>query len=285
MNKNSIRYLYWVLNGKKIRINGRRVQLIDQLIPFFGLKQDNIIEPELSYFFRSILKPGDSFIDIGANVGVLTVEVSELVGEKGCVIAFEPNPLAFIYLTKMLDLNQSYSNVRAFPLAIGGTKGVLQLSINESASSLMERSSLIQTDEYAETTDVWVNTLDNLIPETVTPHIIKVDVEGAELDVLKGSFNTIQGSKPIVCIEVHALYFDNPKIFVKQIFDFFDQIEYQCFNLIKGTIETMDGFLYDTGVSGFDPVSKNPLSELGYGNLVFAPKINKQVEKYFKGNL
>jgi FkbM family methyltransferase len=151
-----------------------------------------------------ILKPkkNDIVIDIGANTGYYSLRLSSLVGKNGKIIAIEPDPQTFDTLTKNCKLN-NISNVNTHNIAISDSKGeiIFHQSIFHSGTSSM----FANENDKSEMKELIIKTttLDELVKEKYKQIAwIKIDVEGAELEVLKGSSTILSKTKNII-IEVH----------------------------------------------------------------------------------
>ena len=144
-------------------------------------------ESEVS-IFRRYIKPGDYAIDVGANIGDLTLPMAQIVGPEGRVFAIESNPENFNVLCGNLALNQ-IRNVKTINRFIADSSEV------DTGSRVWGR--------YAYTGDVWAPefmALDDLnLPRC---EFIKVDVDGKELEVLRSAKRLIQACQPV-------LYFEN----------------------------------------------------------------------------
>src|SRR5262249_27771794 len=103
------------------RIQGNAKDIIQQYIYYFG-----VWEPHITSWIRSSLRPGDSFIDVGANIGYYSLLASRLVGQYGSVVAIEASPKTFLELQTNLTLNKIY-NVRAVNLAASDCRGKLKI--------------------------------------------------------------------------------------------------------------------------------------------------------------
>jgi FkbM family methyltransferase len=161
-------------------------------------------EPLSTAIFKRFVKEGNCVVDIGANVGYFTLLSALLVGEKGRVLAFEPDEDNMKALIGNVFLNHFW-NVEYCQSALSDYVGrsKLYLSKNESA-----RHSLIKTHEHDGEVMVEVTKLDNMIPDSFPVHFLKSDTEGNELAVLKGAKETIkrnQGIKILVEVNVEAL--------------------------------------------------------------------------------
>jgi len=151
-----------------------------------------------------ILKPkkNDVVIDIGANTGYYALRLSSLVGKDGKVIAIEPDLQTFNTLTKNCELN-NILNVNIHNIAISNSNG--EITFHQSLFHSGTSSMFVNEEDKSEMNEVIVKTatLDDLIKEKYDKIAwIKIDVEGAELEVLKGSSNVLAKTENII-IEVH----------------------------------------------------------------------------------
>jgi FkbM family methyltransferase len=151
---------------------------------------------------RHVLKTGDTFVDVGANVGFYARMASVLVGESGRVFAFEPLSSA-LRLSKMNT--ESLTNVVVDARALSDHNGEADFHVRYQGDT----SSLLPGDAGSRVR-VGVTTLDaRLLSEGVAPtrvDFIKIDVEGAELSVLRGATKTIEKYQPLVYFEFLPLY-------------------------------------------------------------------------------
>jgi FkbM family methyltransferase len=139
--------------------------------------------------FRAAVRPGVTVLDVGANVGAYTLMFAMWTGERGRVFAFEPAPGARAGLEAHVALNRLKDRVTVVGAAVSGTVGQAPFAIHPSggASSL----ALASLDDVSRI-DVPTETIDNFCKtHGLLPAVIKIDVEGAELDVLKGARNTL----------------------------------------------------------------------------------------------
>jgi FkbM family methyltransferase len=183
-------------------------------------------------------------IDVGAHVGRHSIPLSKLAGNAGMVFCFEPIPE--IRLTLASNLKESnVTNAVLFPFAISNKCKIAKFNF---IPNLPEESGLKKRHIYnAKPTKfikltVPVYTLDKLISEHLHVSFIKIDVEGAELDVLEGSLNLIKRCRPVVAFEAGASsflgYHDHPE----KIFDFFNEIAYSVFSIYGDEIKSSKAF-------------------------------------------
>ena len=141
-------------------------------------------EQEISSLLDLILKPGMTFVDIGANVGFHTLHSARAVGLSGAVIAFEPAPKVFQLLQRSVHLNGLGAICRCMNLALSSSEGLPALHV----SAVCGHNSLYHPGDEEEESELQVKTarLDSVLIEAQRIDVVKMDVEGAELDVLEG---------------------------------------------------------------------------------------------------
>jgi FkbM family methyltransferase len=151
-------------------------------------------EPHVTSAFRGLLSPGDVCVDVGAHIGYYTLLASRVVGPTGRVYALEPSSRVFRILSSNLALNASAS-VTALNMAAGETAGSAVLyeapglsPLTSSLSSRMLDSPHGARAEEFVATQVPVVAVDDIVPADVFPRVrvVKVDVEGYEIEVLRG---------------------------------------------------------------------------------------------------
>jgi FkbM family methyltransferase len=149
---------------------------IGRMVRFFG-----DLDPSLSGVIRSIIRPGDTVLDIGANVGVLTLQVASLVGPGGHVFAFEPLTQLSTLLRNSIAENK-FENVTIFECALSDKAGVGRMEV--AATSLgcasLSESGNGEVCELKRLDDIeFGNRMKN-------PRLLKIDVEGHESRVFAG---------------------------------------------------------------------------------------------------
>jgi FkbM family methyltransferase len=150
-------------------------------------------------FLKALIKPGDNVIEVGSNIGSLTIGLAKTVGPNGKVFAFEPQPACYSILHAQIALNQ-LSNIVAYPQAVGHERGRLWLPrVDYNALANFGGVALSQ-DQTAGSTAVDVVSLDERCAE-VPCALLKIDVEGMEEHVIRGATKLIQKSWPIIYTE------------------------------------------------------------------------------------
>jgi len=152
-------------------------------------------------------KQGDNFVDVGAHIGRYSIVAAKRLGNLGRVIAIEAHPETFELLKKNMALNGLH-NVTAINLVASSQKGKVKLYLDGHDSGFTVYTTIMinrtKTEKFLE---VEANTLDNILNENKVQRVnyVKIDVEGAELDVLKGAVNTLSSNKDLtLLIEVHG---------------------------------------------------------------------------------
>jgi FkbM family methyltransferase len=182
-----------------------------------------------------LLRAGGTFVDVGANIGVMTLYAASTLLGKGRVLAFEPLPGTYDILRRNLELNE-FGNVEAVRMALGSTSGIVKIFDNMAANR--GSSSLIAPDADAGGHETPIERLDDYLsarPETGRIACVKIDVEGWELEVLKGATETLSGAVApsciIECSHFHPTQGGSPR----HIFDFFREVNsYRIFRLQAG---------------------------------------------------
>jgi FkbM family methyltransferase len=166
-----------------------------------------IYEPSVIRALQRYLRPGDTCLDVGSHVGYLTILMSHLVGPQGCVAAFEPVPESFHTLHENVALNH-LQNVRAECMALGEREGAMTLFCDSAQELSWTPSVAAYTALGADLKriSVPVRTLDDYLRTShLHPNLVKIDVEGAELSVLRGASQMLREARPVVLIEIHDL--------------------------------------------------------------------------------
>lgn len=172
-------------------------------------------EPWVQEAMAHYLRPGDWAWDIGAFIGYHTLFMWRLGAN---VVALEPDPDNFARLTKNLEANGAYS-VKALRLAAGEMQGRARLRRVNGHPSLTS----VEFSNYGECSVV---TLDSLAVDLPPPRLVKIDVEGAELEALRGAVRVLREARPVWIVEVHES--------VDHVTDYFWHHGYQVRRIGKG---------------------------------------------------
>ena len=161
----------------------------------------NGIEPEQTAAMIDAIRPGSTVFDIGANAGYYTMLASRLTGNTGRVAALEPLPRNLAFLQRHVELNRA-DNVLVLPFACSDQNGTASFEFGENTAmgKISEAAGGGQLSLLVAT-----STLNSLSSATqLRPDVIKIDVEGAELQVLKGGEETLRTCRPVIFLSTHS---------------------------------------------------------------------------------
>jgi FkbM family methyltransferase len=190
--------------------NGRglRVRVCDSIIRVTGKG-----EHQVERAFLDLLSTGDVVYDVGANIGWYSLLAARAVGPSGRVFAFEPSLNNAFYAQSNARTN-GLGNISVVPAALTDEDGWLSFLLSGSLEGRLEKD---DTDAQArrrarrgqpslQREFVAATTLDRWLAQTgeTPPTVVKVDVEGAEVGVLRGMRSTIAASRPTLIVELHG---------------------------------------------------------------------------------
>lgn len=163
-------------------------------------------------WLRDELRPGDTFCDIGANVGLYSVVAGGLVGEAGQVLSFEPHPANALSLMQNIQINGLTERTKVISAALGDSNGFFDFNIREAVAG-SSMSQLGRTVDGNDKAFVPVLreckasfTLDHLVAEGIVraPDVIKIDVDGNELLILLGMAQVLGSDTPPRSVQVEV---------------------------------------------------------------------------------
>jgi FkbM family methyltransferase len=157
-------------------------------------------QEDLEELLSALVAPGDNFVDVGANIGLVSLHAASLIGQSGQLWAFEPNPEVFARLKRHLEMNGLVRS-RAFNKGLGSESGKLTLNLfgrHTGKATLVDRGA-----PAARTVTVEVCRGDEALKDLdpTRPTIFKIDVEGFETPVIRGLEKLLDGNVAVV-IEV-----------------------------------------------------------------------------------
>jgi FkbM family methyltransferase len=183
----------------------------------------NAVEPEQTRALVELLQPGHVFFDVGANVGYYTLLASRRVGDAGKVVAIEPLERNLAYLRRHLAIND-VRNVQIVPEAVADRVGetCFEAGVNPAEGHIVQAGDGAEPARGAKSSEcagpasgtpssintavtVPMTTLDRLVERLeLVPHVVKMDIEGAEYLALLGASRTLGHSKPALLLSVHS---------------------------------------------------------------------------------
>lgn len=157
---------------------------------------------DLEYLFPLVLRRGDQYLDIGANIGMTSLMASSLIGHEGKGFAFEPNPETFERLRRHFELNHT-SNLEPVPFALSDREAEMDLVLPTGNSGLGSLAAVHNGSgrSFKVRTTTGRPYVDRLDPGK--PTVIKIDVEGYEVKVLNGIEGVLDWPEVAIIAEVN----------------------------------------------------------------------------------
>jgi FkbM family methyltransferase len=216
-------------------------------------------EPDVRAALLHFLKAGDTFLDCGANIGYFSVLAGDLVGARGHVFAIEANPVTFGMLERNLSANRSGVAVHCALMAVPGEVSLFVPRQGGDVYSSTRKGGLVKGED-TETITVPGRTLDDVVGSLGINRVdvLKIDIEGGELDVLRSARHVLRNMRPVVVCEYGTNTWPAFGATVEGLFELLDECDYSVgvFDVQRGCVAVIN-----------DEVWKSP-----YANLVLQPK-------------
>jgi FkbM family methyltransferase len=205
--------------GQPMYVDGRDVSLAPHIM------RGAIWEEHMTHLISKVLDPGMTFVDVGANFGWFSLVAAGKVGARGKVIAVEANPETYDLLATNLEINGFGDRATSWQKAAWHERAELDFHVmrkHKGSASLRSevRESARAFHDETETIRVEALCLDDMIGDDTPVHLVKIDAEGAEPNVLRGMRKTIERNKDLcVSIEFAACWYPNggAKAFLEEI--------------------------------------------------------------------
>ncbi|MEA2226623.1 MAG: hypothetical protein QOF04_253 [Solirubrobacteraceae bacterium] len=180
------------------QINGDEIRLPPEVARYYP----PAYEPTTQAFLRRHTKPGTVAIDAGAHIGLFTIQMARDVGPDGRVLSFEPTATTARLLRRTVELNGLGGVVQCRQEAVSGARGFVEFFVDEHDAS--NANSLVRTAGAVGSVRVPTVSIDDLVAGEGRPvSCVKIDVEGAELDVLRGAAATLRADRPALALDIH----------------------------------------------------------------------------------
>ena len=181
------------------------------------------------------IKEGDIVLDIGANIGYYTLIFARLVGDKGKVFAFEPDPENFALLKKNVETN-GYKNIILINKAVSDKEGEIKLYLNKYNKA---NHTIYQTEENRESIPIKTISLDNFFKDYKGKiDFIKMDIEGAEYLAIKGMINLLKKNKNIKLItEYYPHWFKKLNVKSEEYLKLLSKCGFKLYDLNKNFVK------------------------------------------------
>jgi FkbM family methyltransferase len=217
--------------------------------------------PEIEWML-SVLRPGDVAFDIGAHKGAYTFWMKRAVGASGRVVAFEPQEAGAALLRRLYG-----EPVLVEQLGLSNKVGAQRFYVQPQANTVSYEASLFNKYEDAIEQVIETDTLDAYCRRTgIRPTLLKIDVEGHELELIQGGIETLKKEGPYIILEVERRHIGWQRM--QELFDLLPALGYS-------------GFFFDgqqkTALSNFDPDRHQDLQKLNsdqrmyINNFIFQP--------------
>lgn len=190
-------------------------------------------EPETTAIVKKLVKPGDSAIDVGANIGYFSLLFAHCVGNAGRVYSFEPAPAVSIALKNNIKLN-NYKNIEVNNFALSDHSGLTQFYLGPEDNTGL--SSFRKPRQSTGSFDVELKPFDDLSIDDHKITLVKIDVEGAELQVLRGMTKLLQDLRPNLLLEITDSFLRELDDSMSSLFTFLDQFGYECYMIENGIV-------------------------------------------------
>jgi FkbM family methyltransferase len=237
-----------------------------------SLESYGVYDLAVTETIERIATKGDMVMDIGANIGYTTSLLAKKVGATGKVFSYEPVVQIFSYLQKNKELFEEryqYNNININNFALSSEEGI---QLMEQYEDNWGRSRIISSDSSGNTKQekVVTKTLDNEIEKiSGTINLLKIDVEGHEMEVFKGGIHALQNKK------ISNILFEEHES-SSPIFDFLESFGYKIYYLQKGLLKLQlqpKNFKHNSAfeppnyLATIDPKIEQKFSSLGWKSL------------------
>jgi len=184
-----------------------------------------------------LIDPGETAIDVGVNIGYMATIMAKRVGKRGQVWCFEPNPEVYEELSENIKNWQAtlgWNQIYAQKLALSNYSGKAVLSVpkrNREEASLISPKDVMSTqanDDDFKTYTVSLEKLDNVLKTRNKIGLIKIDVEGHELEVLQGAIRLISAQ------QIRDIIFEDHNGYPSSVSQFLEDNGYTIFRIWKG---------------------------------------------------
>lgn len=214
-------------------------------------------EPDVRAFLNDALKPGDTFIDCGSNVGYFSVQAGAIVGSSGTVVAIEANPRTYKLLERNLQANAVGIPVQCAVTTQSGEVELYMPSDGDVFSSLSTGGLL--KGKTNQSFKVAARTLDDVVRDLALERVdvVKIDIEGGELDALHSGAHLLSTFRPLVVTEYSVITWSGFGATAQELIELASEFNYSL-------------NLFDLETRKLVPVT-DEVWEMSYVNLIMVP--------------
>jgi FkbM family methyltransferase len=240
--------------GIQTRISGFDVRLPVRYYKFFipSYELNNI------NFINNYLQKDMTAIDIGAHIGLLSVIISQKIGKNSKCYSFEPTPSTFGLLKQTIKINGKENVVTPFQMAVSDKVGKTKFYITDIEAHNSNSLSVSHRENANEhPVDIDVTTIDAFVKQNNLSQLdfLKIDAEGAEYAVLKGSKESIEKFRPLILLAIHPQFVKNFGDNLSSIWDFLSQYNYKVIYMSEEV--TKDFFICQTEMFDVHLIARN----------------------------
>jgi FkbM family methyltransferase len=211
--------------GLRKKFNGYSVKIPTRFINYFP---SNYEADNFSFLSEHCIK-GGVVLDIGAHIGLFSVIASEIAGNSGKIFAFEPSPSTTSFLKKTIAINKK--EILIFPVQQAMSNETGKLTFFVSDNKVDNSNSLVSYEDGRKLSgiEVDVNTIDNFAAakKLSAVNFIKIDVEGAEYDTLRGGTNVFTTKRPACILAIHPTPIKVKGDKLEDIYDYIQKLNYK----------------------------------------------------------
>jgi FkbM family methyltransferase len=199
---------------------------------FLAACDQGIFESDNVRLLQRLVRPGTWFFDVGANIGLMSLPVLKAVSDAR-VLSFEPSPNVLAYLKRTVDASPYVGRWILVPKAVGEYEGRVSFNLSRPEQSLFDGIKSTQRVMHCREVEVEISTIDSEWKKLGKPEVsmIKIDVEGAELSVLKGARECIAFCKPHILFEWDVQNLKAYECPASTILDFASEHDLRVFSL------------------------------------------------------
>ncbi len=212
--------------GLARRINGFNLRLPARYVNYFPSNY----ESENFKFLQSSVKEGDVVLDAGAHIGLFSTIAASISGANGKVYSFEPAAQTFRLLQETIRINHLTGQVIPYNAAVGERSGKVTFFVSPIKGDNSNSMVSYKDDRELKPVEVDMMCIDDLVKkEKLKPSFIKIDVEGAELDALRGAAQTLITARPVLILAVHPQPVKEKGDSIEAICHFIRTHNYRCY--------------------------------------------------------
>lgn len=205
-------------------VNGVKLKLPAKYIRYFpsNYEEDNFL------FMKSCCGKGATILDIGAHIGLFSAVAAKVTGEQGRIYAFEPAPNTLPVLEQTIRINQLGSQVCPVNQAMGSQAGSITFYISDDEADNSNSLVAYKEDRKLNGVEVQMNTIDHFAASMHLEKIdfIKIDVEGAEYDTLRGGLEVLKTHRPCCILAIHPEPIEKKGDRLEDIYDLLMELNY-----------------------------------------------------------